>query len=32
VRRFAEAPARLRFGLPATKEDWCRLSRILKPA
>ena len=32
VRRFPEAPARLRFGLPATKAEWCRLSRVLKPA
>ena len=30
VRRFAEAPARLRFGLPADKDAWCRLSRILR--
>lgn len=30
VRRFAEAPTRLRFGLPADKTEWCRLSRILK--
>ncbi|GBU16751.1 threonine-phosphate decarboxylase [Methylobacterium sp.] len=30
VRRFEQAPQRLRFGLPATREDWCRLSRVLK--
>ncbi|WP_246733311.1 threonine-phosphate decarboxylase CobD [Methylobacterium sp. BTF04] len=30
VRRFADAPTRLRFGLPADKTEWCRLSRILK--
>ncbi len=30
VRRFPEAPSRLRFGLPASPEDWCRLSRQLK--
>jgi len=30
VRRFAEAPARLRFGLPPDKAAWCRLSRILR--
>ena len=30
VRRFAEAPARLRFGLPAGDSEWCRLSRVLK--
>jgi cobalamin biosynthetic protein CobC len=30
VRRFPEAPARLRFGLPADKAAWCRLSRILR--
>ncbi len=30
VRRFAEAPERLRFGLPADKAAWCRLSRILR--
>ncbi len=30
VRRFAEMPARLRFGLPADKQAWCRLSRILR--
>ncbi|MCJ2006277.1 threonine-phosphate decarboxylase CobD [Methylobacterium sp. J-092] len=30
VRRFAEAPARLRFGLPADRNAWCRLSRILR--
>ena len=30
VRRFLGAPDRLRFGLPATREAWCRLSRILK--
>lgn len=30
VRRFAERPAELRFGLPATKEEWCRLSRVLR--
>lgn len=31
VRRFAERPDLLRFGLPAGKDQWCRLSRILKP-
>ena len=30
VRRFVEAPARLRFGLPADRDEWCRLSRVLK--
>ncbi|GJD73765.1 threonine-phosphate decarboxylase CobD [Methylobacterium goesingense] len=30
VRRFSEAPARLRFGLPPDKAAWCRLSRILR--
>ncbi|MHB2207752.1 threonine-phosphate decarboxylase CobD [Methylobacterium sp. CM6257] len=30
VRRFAERPERLRFGLPAGKASWCRLSRVLK--
>lgn len=30
VRRFAERPERLRFGLPAGKESWCRLSRVMK--
>ncbi|GJD96997.1 Histidinol-phosphate aminotransferase [Methylobacterium iners] len=30
VRRFEAAPARLRFGLPADKGEWCRLARILK--
>ncbi|GLS65047.1 threonine-phosphate decarboxylase [Methylobacterium oxalidis] len=30
VRRFAEAPQRLRFGLPPDKAAWCRLSRILR--
>lgn len=30
VRRFAQAPARLRFGLPGEREAWCRLSRVLK--
>lgn len=30
VRRFAEAPSRLRFGLPADRAQWCRLSRILR--
>ncbi len=30
VRRFAERPERLRFGLPPDKEAWCRLSRVLK--
>lgn len=29
VRRFAESPPRLRFGLPASRADWCRLSRAL---
>ncbi len=31
VRRFPETPSWLRFGLPATRQDWCRLSRVLKP-
>ena len=30
VRRFAEAPERLRFGLPPYKAAWCRLSRVLR--
>ena len=30
VRRFEAVPARLRFGLPADKTAWCRLSRILR--
>ena len=30
VRRFAERPERLRFGLPGDKTSWCRLSRVLK--
>ncbi len=30
VRRFAEDPERLRFGLPPDKAAWCRLSRILR--
>jgi len=30
VRRFAERPERLRFGLPPDKTGWCRLSRVLK--
>jgi cobalamin biosynthesis protein CobC len=30
VRRFGAAPQRLRFGLPADKGEWCRLSRILR--
>ncbi len=30
VRRFAERPERLRFGLPAGKAAWCRLSRVLR--
>ncbi|GJE40392.1 cobalamin biosynthetic protein CobC [Methylobacterium persicinum] len=30
VRRFAERQERLRFGLPAGKDAWCRLSRVLK--
>ncbi|MBE7245741.1 MAG: threonine-phosphate decarboxylase [Actinomycetospora chiangmaiensis] len=30
VRRFAERPERLRFGLPPDKAGWCRLSRVLK--
>lgn len=30
VRRFAPRPARLRFGLPADKPAWCRLSRVLR--
>jgi cobalamin biosynthesis protein CobC len=31
VRRFEARPDLLRFGLPAGKEQWCRLSRVLKP-
>ena len=30
VRRFREAPARLRFGLPGTVEDWWRLEAALR--
>ena len=30
VRRFTECPERLRFGLPADKAAWCRLSRVMK--
>ncbi len=30
VRRFTERPERLRFGLPADKAAWCRLSRVLR--
>ncbi|MDP4024024.1 threonine-phosphate decarboxylase CobD [Methylobacterium sp. NEAU 140] len=30
VRRFSDAPKRLRFGLPADRAAWCRLSRVLK--
>ncbi len=30
VRRFAERPERLRFGLPPDRTGWCRLSRVLK--
>ncbi len=30
VRRFESAPDRLRFGLPAGKAEWCRLSRVLR--
>ncbi|KQP10663.1 threonine-phosphate decarboxylase [Methylobacterium sp. Leaf99] len=30
VRRFEAAPRRLRFGLPADKTEWCRLSRVLR--
>lgn len=30
VRRFAERPERLRFGLPGDRTGWCRLSRVLK--
>lgn len=30
VRRFLEAPERLRFGLPPDKTAWCRLSRVLR--
>jgi len=30
VRRFPERPERLRFGLPAGKAAWCRLSRVLR--
>ncbi|SFG37373.1 L-threonine O-3-phosphate decarboxylase [Methylobacterium gossipiicola] len=30
VRRFEAAPSRLRFGLPADRTEWCRLSRVLK--
>ncbi|MBO1018557.1 threonine-phosphate decarboxylase [Methylobacterium sp. SD274] len=32
VRRFEANPRWLRFGLPADKGEWCRLSRVLKPA
>ncbi|GJE17788.1 threonine-phosphate decarboxylase CobD [Methylobacterium marchantiae] len=32
VRRFEANPRWLRFGLPADKGEWCRLSRLLKPA
>ncbi|WP_019905578.1 threonine-phosphate decarboxylase CobD [Methylobacterium sp. 77] len=32
VRRFEADPRWLRFGLPADKGEWCRLSRVLKPA
>ncbi|MCJ2130045.1 threonine-phosphate decarboxylase CobD [Methylobacterium sp. E-045] len=31
VRRFEAIPHWLRFGLPADKGEWCRLSRVLKP-
>jgi cobalamin biosynthetic protein CobC len=31
VRRFAENPTRLRWGLPKTEEDWQRLSAALFP-
>lgn len=30
VRRFAGRPERLRFGLPAGRPAWCRLSRVLR--
>ncbi|KQP61189.1 threonine-phosphate decarboxylase [Methylobacterium sp. Leaf399] len=30
VRRFEAMPHRLRFGLPADRGEWCRLSRILR--
>lgn len=30
LRRFESAPERLRFGLPADKTEWCRLSRVLR--
>lgn len=30
VRRFETVPERLRFGLPADKTEWCRLSRIMR--
>lgn len=30
VRRFADRPDLLRFGLPAGKGAWCRLSRVLR--
>ncbi|WP_375408598.1 threonine-phosphate decarboxylase CobD [uncultured Methylobacterium sp.] len=30
VRRFEPMPERLRFGLPADRTEWCRLSRILR--
>ncbi|MFC6774918.1 threonine-phosphate decarboxylase CobD [Methylobacterium gregans] len=30
VRRFADRPDLLRFGLPADKGQWCRLSRVLR--
>ena len=31
VRRFAEHPAWLRFGLPGNESDWQRLERALAP-
>ncbi|WP_419505786.1 hypothetical protein [Methylobacterium hispanicum] len=30
VRRFADRSDLLRFGLPADKGQWCRLSRVLR--
>ena len=30
VRRFDGRKERLRFGLPADKQAWCRLSRVLR--
>ena len=30
IEQKLQAAVHLRFGLPATREDWCRLSRVLK--